>query len=161
MSKLTIFIIVLLSSSFVFSQSKHSDREKSFSKRFEELEKIKLIETLNLKEDIVVKFFARRNKLKNEIAELHDEKEKAIGRLEELIENNNSEMDYAPLLKRISENETKLFEIKRKFISSLSDLLTQEQIAKFVVFERNFRKDVKNLLIEKGRKKYYKEKRNN
>lgn len=160
MSKLTIIILMLLSTS-VFSQSKHSDREKPFSKRFEELEKIKLIETLNLKEDIVVKFFARRNKLKNEIAEIHDEKENTITKLEDLIENNKTETDYAALIKKINENEFKLFEKKQKFVSSLSDILTQEQIAKYLIFERNFRKDVKNLLIEKGRKKYSKEKRQN
>ena len=160
MSKFTIFIVLLLSSVLVFSQSKRFVREKPFSKRFEELEKIKLIETLNLEEEIVVKFFARRNKLKNEIAELHEEKEKAISRLEDLI-NNKSEMDYSSLLNKIKENELKHFDTKRKFINSLSDILTQVQIAKFVIFERNFRKDVKNLLIEKGRKKYNKEKSKN
>lgn len=161
MSKLIVFIILLLSSSIVLSQSKHSNREKPFSKRFEELENLKLIETLNLEEEIVVKFFARRNKFKNEITELHEEKEKTINQLEEFIKSNRPEMDYSPLIKKITENEIKFFEIKHKFIGSLADILTQQQIAKFIIFERNFRKDVKNLLIEKGRKKYYKERNKN
>ena len=153
MSKLMILMIILLSSTPLFSQSKHSERERPFSKRFEELEKLKLIETLNLEEEIVVKFFARRNKLKNEIAELHHEKEKTISLLEDLINDKKAGLDFSSLLNKINENELKQFEVRDKFISSLPDILTQEQIAKYVVFERNFRKDVKNLLIEKGRKK--------
>ena len=161
MSKLIILILILLSSTFLFSQSRHSYKERPFSKKFKELEKIKLIETLNLDEEIVVKFFARRNKFKNEISNLHDERELEINLLEDMINKNESESAYSPILKKISDNELKLIEIKSKFISSLSTILTKEQIANFIIFERNFKKDVKSLLIERGRKKYLKEKEKN
>jgi hypothetical protein len=161
MRNLKVFLMIILCSSLTIAQSRHSDKERQFSKKFEELEKIKLIETLNLEEEVVVKFFARRNKLKNDISKLHEEKEKNISQLEDLVQNSKTETDYSFLLDKIYKNEFQLFEIKRKFISSLSELLTQKQIAKFVIFERNFRKDVKNLLIEKGRKKYNQEKNRN
>ena len=161
MRNLIVFLMIMLITTFAFAQSRHSVKDRKFSKKFEELEKVKLIETLDLEEDIVVKFFARRNKLKNELVKLHEEKEKMITQLEEYIQNNKNDIDYSPLLKKISENELQVFEIKRKFLSSLSELLTQNQIAKYVVFERNFRKDIKNLLIEKGRKKYNREKSSN
>ena len=161
MRKLIICITILLSSTFLFSQSKHSYKERPFSKKFKELEKIKLIETLNLDEEVVVKFFARRNKLKNQINELHEERELSINLLEDLITKKESETAYSPILKKISDNELKIIEIKSKFISSLSSILTKEQIAKFIIFERNFKKDIKNLLIERGRRKYLKEKDKN
>lgn len=161
MRKFIILIVILLSATLLFSQSRHSYKERPFSKKFKELEKIKLIEALDLDEEIVVKFFARRNKLKNEISELHNERELTINLLEELITKNEPESAYSPILKKISNNELKLIEIKSKFISSLSTILTNEQIAKFIIFERNFKKDVKNLLIERGRRKYLREKEKN
>jgi hypothetical protein len=37
----------------------------------------------------------------------------------------------------------------------LFDILTVEQMAKLIIFEKKFKNDVKDLLIERGRRKFF------
>ena len=55
-------IIALLFATPLFAQKNMHERgRRNFGKRFEELEKIKLLEMLNLDEEVAIKFFTRRN----------------------------------------------------------------------------------------------------
>ena len=156
MKKVTIIIFVLLTAS-VFAQKDYSKNHRSFSKRFEELEKIKLLENLNLNEEVAIKFFARRNKLKNTSEKITTEREAIFDKMEELINEKKENYDFSSMIIQASNHEIKLANLRAEFITSLDDIFTKEQIAKYVIFERNFRQDIKNLLIEKGRKKYHKD----
>ena len=145
---------VIIFSSSIFGQS-HSERgQRHFSKRFEELEKIKLLETLDLDEDVAIKFFTRRNKSKKIIEKIVQEHEVLMALIEEKLKNGEKKEDYSSLIKQSLEFETKMINQKSNFIHSLKDILTEEQILKVILFEQKFRKDVRDLLIEKGRKKF-------
>lgn len=156
MKKLTILLFILINIG-LFAQKDHTKNHRSFSKRFEELEKIKLLENLNLDEDTAIKFFAKRNKLKNSIEKIMDEREAIYTELEKFVDQKDVEHDYSSLIKKINASDIKLANMKTEFIVSLKNIFSEEQIAKYIIFERNFRKDIKNLLIEKGRKKYKKD----
>lgn len=156
MKKLTILIFILLNIG-LFAQKDHTNNHRSFSKRFEELEKIKLLENLNLDEDTAIIFFARRNKLKNSIEKIMDERKAIYNELEKFVDKKDIENNFTSLINKINANETKLVNMKTEFIKSLKNIFSEEQIAKYIIFERNFRRDVRSLLIEKGRKKYNKD----
>jgi hypothetical protein len=142
----------------VFAQkdSKRSDRH--FSKKFEELQKIKLIETLDLDEESALKFFARRNAHNNNVKEIKKEEERIIVKMETLVNKEGSKDQYQQLLNEHFNNENNLLKERSRFIKSLNDILTDEQITKMVIFERRFKENVRDLLIEKGRKRYFNEK---
>ena len=61
-------LIIILAASIIFAQDRPQERDhRHFSKKFEELEKIKLLEILNLDEETAIKFFVRRNQNRKNI----------------------------------------------------------------------------------------------
>ena len=149
--------MLLMSISIVYAQKDNKRGDKHFSKRFEELQKIKLIETLNLDEESTLKFFARRNDHNNNVKKIKKEEEQIVLKMEEILNSEGNNEQYEKLLNEVINNENKLFKEHSRFIKSLDDVLTKEQIVKMVLFERRFRENVKDLLIEKGRKRFFKE----
>ncbi|MBI5660868.1 MAG: hypothetical protein HZC46_01820 [Ignavibacterium album] len=119
--------------------------------KIEQLEKVKLIEALDLTEEQSVRFFARRNEHRKEIEKLEMRSEELLGNIETLIN--------APGVKNITEQKRLLnefldlrvqIETKRKqFILSLSDILSFEQIGRLVVFEKKFREEIRKILMKR------------
>lgn len=157
MKKLLLLISIIITFSVIYSQNDKVKNKKHFSKKFEELQKIKLLEDLELNEETTLKFFARRNIHKKNIDSLRKDGEKLYNKMEHLVGSDEKNKSYKKLLNNLEENENKIFNERLNFIKSLNDILTEEQIVKVILFERNFRKDVKDLLIEKGRKRFLKE----
>lgn len=146
---LALFAIAVLTS-ISFSQQM---KEKNMPNRekLEQLEKIKLIEALDLDEETSVRFFARRNTSKKEIQELEKRTDDIIFELERSFnsEEKNKDESQKRLTSEILKNRESI-EIKRnQFIYSLNDLLTTEQIAKLIVFEKKFRDEIRNVLLNK------------
>ena len=69
--KSLITLTLLLIFSMVSAQNR-PDRQhhRKFSDRFEELEKLKLLEILDLDEETAIKFFSRRNEMKKKITSI-------------------------------------------------------------------------------------------
>ena len=61
---------------------------------------------------------------------------------------NNSK--YQGMIDQYFDLEQKIFDAKKTFITSLSDILSQEQIAKLLVFQRQFREEVRDILFKRG-----------
>ena len=117
--------------------------------KIEELERIKLLETLNLDEETSIRFFTRRGQYKADMQKVIDQKEKLVDELEDALKN-NKKINYKAKTDKISELEKQIYQTRDKFLNSL-DVLTQEQIAKVVVFENRFFREIRNTLIRRGR----------
>lgn len=144
-----ISIILLLSvviNSQTFEDRKHKNRTK-----LEQLEKVKLIEALDLSEESAVRFYARRNDFKKEIDELDNKSDDVFNELEKTLDSSDKNIE-ALQKKLINEhiNFREKTELKKKqFIESLSDILTIEQISKYIIFERKFRDEIRNVLFKR------------
>jgi hypothetical protein len=127
-------------------EKKMKNREK-----LEQLEKIKLIEALDLDEETSIRFFARRNESKNEVQELEKKADELIFELEKSFnseDNNQSEKQKKLISEMLKIRES--IEMKRsQFINSIDDILTTEQIAKLIVFEKKFRDEIRNVLFDR------------
>ena len=55
--------------------------------------------------------------------------------------------------------EEEIFKERANFISKLDEILNTEQIAKLILFEKQFKRDVRDLLIERGRKRFFNDNR--
>jgi len=119
-------------------------------KKIEELEKIKLLDVLNLDEATSAKLFTRRNlnrtkiwdyedkiniDLQNIESEIKKGKDKDVSKIQKLNE------DYFNLSMEVEKE-------KLSYLRSLSDILTPEQIGKYIVFERKFREEIRDLLMK-------------
>lgn len=148
-SFIILFVIILLTS-ISFPQQM---REKGMKHRdkLEQLEKIKLIEALDLDEETSIRFFARRNDSKKEIQELDKKADAIIFELEKSFNSDDKNQDekqkqlISDMLKTRESIELK----RNQFINSLNDILSTEQIAKLIVFEKKFREEIRNVLFDR------------
>lgn len=148
---ITLLTIVLLTSISFPQQMKEKGMKNR--EKLEQLEKIKLIEALDLDEETSIRFFARRNDSKKEIQELEMKAEDIISELEKSFnsENKNQSENQKQLISEMLKTRESI-ELKRnQFISSIYDILTVEQIGKLIVFEKKFRDEIRQVLFDKKR----------
>jgi Spy/CpxP family protein refolding chaperone len=149
--KTKIVILFILIAGTVFSQGfrKHQFGPKE---RMEQLEKIKLLEVLDLDEETSVRFFARRNEFKEEHHKVMEERQALIFEMEQALRNEKStdEYNYEETIEKLAELEKKFIQQRIDFINSLDDILTVKQKAKLVVFESKFMGEVRKALMRRG-----------
>jgi len=143
------FAIILLSY-IAFPQHM---REKGIKNRekLEQLEQIKLIEALDLNEETSIRFFARRNDSKKEIQELEKKSEDIILELEKsfVADDKNQTERQKQLISEMLKSRESIELNRNQFINSLDDILSTEQIAKLIVFEKKFRDEIRNVLFDR------------
>lgn len=155
MNKLSCAVLIILFAVSIVYPQKMRDRMMQKKDKLEQLEKVKLIEALDLNEDVAIKFFSRRNDSRNEIDlleqkadDLLNEIEKSFNADQKSIEVKQKQMIFDYLSTRESIDQK-----RHQFIKSLGDILTTEQICKLIVFEKKFRDEIRSLLLDRRRPK--------
>src|ERR1039457_419464 len=155
MNKL-IFVIAL---SFVFvsivlpqdmKQEGGAHRRRAPMKKIEELEKIKLLDVLNLDEGTSAKLFTRRNQNRTKIWDIEDKINDNLQNIE-LEVKKGKDADVTKIQKMNEDYLNLSMEVEKEkisFLRSLPDILTPEQIGKYIVFERKFREEIRDLLMK-------------
>ena len=118
-----------------------------------QLENIKIIETLDMDEETTLRFFSRRNELHTEADNLTKRSDEIITQLEVIFKAGKvyTEAELKSLIVKANNIHTEIVQTKSEFINSLDDILTTEQIAKLIIFERRFKDELKRAMF-KGRK---------
>jgi len=148
--KITFFSLLLFASLFA---QKEKWQDDNMREKFEELEKIKLIETLQMDEETTLRFFSRQSEHKNEQREIMDEIKKDIDDLDAMLKSGRpvTTEELKKKINDINDLELKLDQNRVAFISSLSDILSFEQIAQLIIFERTFRNEVRKMIMKDRR----------
>jgi len=148
-------IILLLTIAVVLPvEAQHKRFNNSSQKvknKIEELEKIKLIEILDLKEEDMLKFFNRRKEFLERNNQLEEKRNKHIDDLRVEL-NDLDEQKGKTAIDEIIILDESILKNRRDFILSLKDILSNKQIVKLIIFERNFKKELKELLLKKRSK---------
>ncbi|HMN48277.1 MAG TPA: hypothetical protein PKD67_04005 [Ignavibacteriaceae bacterium] len=151
----TLYFLIVLSLMLVVSSYPQQDREKMLKQRskLHQLEKIKLIEALNLDEDTSVKFFARRNEMQKQIETLEDKSDDILKKLESTLDVNdkNNEAVQRQLINELGNIKDKIESTKKQFINSLNDILSTDKIVRYIVFEQKFRDEIRKIIFDKRR----------
>ncbi len=146
-----LFMLILTTSAFSQDDKKGNPKEK-----IEALEKIKLLETLDMDEETAVKFFTRHNEHKDKMKKLFDEIDLQFGKIENKISSVKDEND--PELKKLVDNylvaHQKIEEEKKRFFNSLSDILSNKQLAQLAIFERRFKEEIRDVLFHHKKRKW-------
>ena len=119
-------------------------------KKIEELEKIKLLDVLNLDEATSVKLFTRRNQDRTKIWDYEDKINNVLQNIESEVKK-GSDKDVSKIQKLNEDFCNLSMDVEKEklsFLRSLSDILNPEQIGKYIVFERKFRDEIRNLLMK-------------
>ena len=118
--------------------------------KIEQLEKIKLIEALDMNEETTLKFFARRNESRTRIDKLNDSLDVITNDLEAKF-SKGDQSGYRELINKHLSIQKQIAAEHTQFINSLYDILSEEQVAKFIVFEKRFREEIREIFF-KGRR---------
>jgi hypothetical protein len=148
--KTKLFVFALLLTVMVTAQTQHKrmNHMQKVKNKIEELEKIKLIEILDLNDEVMIKFFNRRKDFIEKNSQLEEKKNKQIDNLRASIDNLDEQKGKV-MIDEILATDEEIVKNRREFVYSLKDLLNNKQIAKFIIFERNFKKELKELLLKK------------
>jgi hypothetical protein len=113
------------------------------SERIEQFKKVRLMESLKMDEETSIRFFARYDKYHNAL----------IDQLQNLTKSDASNSDIEKAINDIGLSEEKIAETRTKFLGELKDVISVKQIAEYVVFERNFNRNLREIMqdIAKGR----------
>ncbi len=151
MKKIIFLIIsITLLPWMIYSQNR-DEHHKEIRDKIEQLEKIKLLETLKMDEQTTLKFFARRTGFRDNLKNLMDKEDNLLDKMDEFIKSSKdkSNSQYQEMIDQYFDLEQKICDAKKSFISSLTDILTQEQIAKLLVFQKKFREEVREILFKR------------
>lgn len=149
--KPVLLIILLFSTALIAQKGKWQDEEAR--ERFEQLEKIKLIETLEMDEETTLRFFSRRSEHRKQQDEIQDEIQAKIDNLDVILKSGRvaTTEEIKSSINEINTLQLQLDKNRADFINSLSDILSYEQIAKLIIFEKRFRNELRKLLIRERR----------
>ena len=116
--------------------------------RVEQFKKIRMMEVLKLDEETSVRFFLRYEKEQELIRSLTAQRNDIVDQLERLTKTSASDGEYDKSFKELRNVEDQIHEARMKYWDSLSEILTRKQLAEYTVFERNFFRDLRDLMRE-------------
>ncbi len=125
----------------------------SGKKQLEHFRKLKIVETLDLNEETTLRFFVKLNEFENKIKSLKKQKQNLMDSLEILVEEDAKSLSFEKIFDELIQSEEKLLETKKTFQNEMKSILTSEQMAKYLVFEKKFRQEVKNTIEQRFRKR--------
>ncbi|MBT8378190.1 MAG: hypothetical protein KJN64_03060 [Ignavibacteria bacterium] len=144
---LTLFLLILFLVS-IFPQKKFG-RDGEMRERMSQLEKIKLIEVLEMNEETTLLFFSRRAEFQKQHEEMRNNIDSKIDNLEATLKSARlvTEVELQSMIDEILDLHL-AFEAKRAdYIKTLNDILTTDQVARYVVFEKRFKDELRRLLL--------------
>ena len=116
--------------------------------RVEQFKKIRMMEVLKLDEETSLRFFVRYNKFQEGVREITGKRDGLIDQLAALRKSNASDAEFEKVFKELTTVEGKIAEERAKFLQELKGVVSTKQIAEYIVFERNFNRQLFQLVRE-------------
>lgn len=148
----TLVALVLIAA--ISAAQDHPPMRGPAGQRVEQLKKLRMQEALALDEETSIRFFARYNEHQVELRSVGTRRAQVIDDLEALVRKNGTDTEIEAKLKEMTKVEREVAEVRQKFIDKLGDILTKPQIARYVVFERNFNQDLRDLMRESAQQRW-------
>ncbi len=118
------------------------------ARRIEQFKKLRLIEALKLDEDTSVRFFAKYNKHEEAMRDINKERETLLDQLQDLRKSEGKDDEMSKIFENLTSLDRKLSDERARFIGDIKTVLSTKQIADLVLFERNFARNVRQLMQE-------------
>ncbi len=141
------FLLLMLAFSLVSAQESPPLRGRA-AERLEQWKKIRLMEKLQMSEEVSIRFFARYNKHMDELRTIGRERADLIDDLAGLAKKKGNEVDIERALGDLGMLEEKVATTRSAFLGELKSILTIHQIAAYVVFERDFNQNIREIMQE-------------
>lgn len=140
--------LLVVAPCIALSQPFGPPQDRRPGERIEQLKKVRLVEMLDLTEEQSVRFFARMNEFENQGRDLHKQKMELLDKVERLVRNDAEEKEFEKIFPEIKAVDEKILLEREKFFAGLSDLLNTQQRGKFLLFERQFERELREAMKE-------------
>jgi molybdopterin converting factor small subunit len=114
--------------------------------RIEQLKKVRMIEALDLTEDQSVRFFARLHEHNKAKEDLHQRKMTTLDKLERMLRNEVGEDELRTTFPEVKDLDQEMLALDAQFFDGLSDILSEDQRARLLLFERQFQRELQDAL---------------
>jgi hypothetical protein len=149
--KNALLAVILLVPASVFTQPPGPGwgpaKQQSFE-RIQQLMKMRMVETLELKEEQSVRFIARFNEHDKARRDLMKQKGELLDKIENMLKEGSSDRDIEKILPEVLAIDSRMMEERAKFLVGLSDILTVNQRARLFLFERRFERELRDAVRE-------------
>jgi len=153
-----IYIAILTILFLLFSQSGWAQRhwgydrpDKPRSERLDKFRKMRLIEVLKLNEEDAVRFITKQTVHEDKVREIMDKRNNILDQLGKNIKENGEPSELDKIYLKLKEADKEMFGERLRFHDELKQLLTPVQFGKFLVFEREFGRNVRDAFEEMNR----------
>lgn len=116
------------------------------AERIEQFKKVRLMEVLKMDEETSIRFFARYNKHVEILRTIQNDHNTLIDQLQSLTQSKANNSDIEQAIKDIKLCEEKIVETRSQFLEELKEIISIKQVAEYVVFERNFNKNLREII---------------
>ncbi len=143
-TSLYIVLFSLLLCGQAFAQfGKHENEPR---RRIAELRRLKMIEALDLTEEQAVRLTVREKAFREKEAEEQSQRDDILAQLRKHVKDEADAAAIYATLARLEELGTAMVKRKHEYLLSLKDFLSEQQIAKLVLFEHQFASEIKRIL---------------
>ncbi len=151
--QLILLILFIFNTNQLFSQDRKMIHREERLEKIEALEQTKIKEALNLDDETANTLFQKRKDLRNSQRNTINNIDSLYMELKSQIDKNyKDEKYYSNKISEILFLENKMQNQRENFINFLSEILSSEQRAKYLVFERNFRRELQKSLSKHRRR---------
>ena len=145
MKKLVFSFLILTLAMNLVAQPKRA------KERISTLKKVKLLEVLDLDEStsekVLLKYNAWENKIEDQMKKIDEVEEELV----KAIKKGNKE-DIKNILSKFEKERDKIVQIAMERDKDMKSILTDEQYAKYLIFEKRFRRELgEQLMKRRGR----------
>ncbi len=130
------------------AEGKGSERFEKIREKVEMIKMWRLTEELDLTEAQSTKLFAVMNESNDLRDSIHTQQRKLIDTIKELEETNSfdDEKELARMIEKHTELQTTILESHLKLIEDVKDILSLEQQVKLILFQHEFRDEIRDLI---------------
>jgi Spy/CpxP family protein refolding chaperone len=122
-------------------------------RRVEQFRKVRLMEELKLKDEESIRFFSRYDKFGDELRGLERERNRIIDDLDSLLKEDEKGEAYQKDLDQLIALGQKVDNARMRFYNEIRGILTPQQVAKVIVFERDFGRELRDIIQDVRRER--------
>ncbi|MGA9406937.1 MAG: hypothetical protein WBW71_07375 [Bacteroidota bacterium] len=151
----TIVLGVLFSATnSLLAQPENGERpQKPAYDRIESWKKVRMLESLQLNEDQSAKFITRYNKHAKAMHDFEKERNDLVDTLDEQSKSDVGNDEYDRSFNALLGIDKKISGERVHFLTELKAVLSDKQIAQYIVFERNFAKELRQAVRDVQRER--------
>ncbi len=146
-------VMVLVTSSLLAQPERGARSQQPAMDRIESWKKVRMLESLKLEEDQSVKFIAKYNKHQDAMHEYEKARNDLVDKLDTQSKSDAGDEEYIQTFNALLEIDKKISGERIRFLAELKELLSNKQIAQFIVFERNFAQELRKAVRDVQRER--------